>query len=161
MDELLARMVQLEGVVQTQQTQLNEAAMALRRASDLEETQKQALVEQQQIQQSLVQTLQQQLLDQKGLGDTVLNMLRTGAGTAAGGNQARNNQVVDTRVIGKPTHFSGDTDMEGKSTYHASWQQWAFVTRAHTRWRSANAWPTSWSRPANTPRTRTAWRTQT
>merc|ERR1712194_839420 len=41
------------------------------------------------------------------------------------------NQLVDTRSIGKPASFSGDVDAHGKSVDNMLWLSWSFTFRAY------------------------------
>merc|ERR1712194_547342 len=41
------------------------------------------------------------------------------------------NQLVDTRSIGKPASFSGDVDAHGKSVDNMPWLSWSFTFRAY------------------------------
>ena len=112
----LGRIAALETEVSSQKTRAEavEGQVAVQRAA-LDQAEKlltaAAAAEQQQRTQigSLTDTLKQQLATQAELGTAMQAILARGAGGAASASTA----LIDTRLLGKPQHFSGDTDADG------------------------------------------------
>ena len=76
----------------------------------------------------LIEHLKQQLTTQAELGTAMQNILTKGAGSPG---RSGDTQLIDTRLLGKPSHFSGDTDSDGRSTDGIVWQTWSFTTKAY------------------------------
>ena len=55
------------------------------------------------------------------------NILAKGVGSDSTGATS----LIDTRLLGKPSRFSGDTDAEGRSTDGILLHTWSFTTRAY------------------------------
>jgi hypothetical protein len=64
------------------------------------------------------------------MGAAVQNLM-TSRAAGAGGDTGDKNPLVDTRILGKPSPFSGDTDTSGRNIDGPGWFAWSFTMRAY------------------------------
>ena len=65
----------------------------------------------------MTETLKQQLATQAELGTAMQAILARGVGST---NSLTS--LIDTRLLGKPSHFTGATDADGRSVDGVVWQ---------------------------------------
>ena len=92
----------VEGQVAVQRAALDQAEKLLTAAAAAEQQQRSQIA-------SLTETLKQQLATQAELGTAMQAILAQGAGRNG------STSLIDTRLLGKPSHFSRGTDDEGRN----------------------------------------------
>ena len=94
----------VEGQVAVQRAALDQAEKLLTAASAAEQQQRNQIA-------LLTESLKQQLSTQAELGTAMQGILARGVGTPTPSSTS----LIDTRLLGKPSHFTGDTDVDGRS----------------------------------------------